>query len=172
MLWKDSCGYVWGKKNERVEVPITNERLRQSYYGVLDYKSKKFIVKEYDKGNSENTVKYLKYLLNYYDGKRLLIIWDNATYHKYGETRKYLKELNHNLAPKDWKITLINFATNAPEQNPVEDIWLQGKNNLRKHYYECSTFKNAKDLFFNYINDKKFKFKKVYLYDTYISYYK
>jgi putative transposase len=25
------CGYVWGKKNERVEAPIVNEKERQTY---------------------------------------------------------------------------------------------------------------------------------------------
>jgi len=27
VLWGDTLGYVWGKKNERIEFPITNERM-------------------------------------------------------------------------------------------------------------------------------------------------
>ena len=32
----DLQGYVWGRTGERVEVPIVNERERQTYYGALD----------------------------------------------------------------------------------------------------------------------------------------
>jgi hypothetical protein len=31
LLWGDLCGYVWGKTSERIEVPITNERQKQTY---------------------------------------------------------------------------------------------------------------------------------------------
>ena len=27
LLWGDVCGYIWGKSNTRIEVPIVNERL-------------------------------------------------------------------------------------------------------------------------------------------------
>jgi hypothetical protein len=33
LLWGDICGYVWGKKNEIVEVPIVNEKERHTYFG-------------------------------------------------------------------------------------------------------------------------------------------
>ncbi|MBW4539458.1 MAG: transposase [Myxacorys chilensis ATA2-1-KO14] len=31
-------------------------------------------------------------------------------------------------------IYCICFAPNAPEQNPIEDVWLQAKNYLRQRY--------------------------------------
>ena len=37
LLWGDMLGYVWGKQSERLEVPITNERERVTYYGALNY---------------------------------------------------------------------------------------------------------------------------------------
>ncbi len=30
LLWQDICGYVWGKTSERIEVPMTNEKLKQT----------------------------------------------------------------------------------------------------------------------------------------------
>jgi len=33
LLWGDVCGYIWGKSNRRIEVPI--ERQKQTYYGAL-----------------------------------------------------------------------------------------------------------------------------------------
>lgn len=37
LLWGDLCGYVWGKTSERVEIPMTNERSKQTYYGAVDF---------------------------------------------------------------------------------------------------------------------------------------
>ncbi|NES83155.1 MAG: hypothetical protein F6K10_18065 [Moorea sp. SIO2B7] len=46
-MWGDICGYVWGKTDQRIPIPITNEKQRQTYYGALDYPTRKMIVKEY-----------------------------------------------------------------------------------------------------------------------------
>ena len=51
LLWGDVCGYVWGKKNKRREVPMTNQRERQTYFGALNYQTKEFFVREYEAGN-------------------------------------------------------------------------------------------------------------------------
>lgn len=39
LLWGDICGYIWGKTSERIEVPVLNEREKQTYYGALNYYS-------------------------------------------------------------------------------------------------------------------------------------
>ena len=36
MLWGDTTGYVWGRRNEKTEVPIQNIKQRQTYYGALN----------------------------------------------------------------------------------------------------------------------------------------
>ncbi|WP_334812205.1 hypothetical protein [Nostoc sp.] len=30
LLWGDICGYIWGNTQERIEVPVLNERQRQT----------------------------------------------------------------------------------------------------------------------------------------------
>jgi putative transposase len=124
LLWGDVCGYVWGKTKIRVEVPMTNQRERQTYFGALNYQTKQFFVQEYGAGNSENTVLFVKYLQSLNKGARILIFWDGASYHRYGEMRDYLGKVNQNLEKSEWLIICELFAPNAPEQNPVEDIWL------------------------------------------------
>ena len=42
----DVCGYVWGKSNKRVEMPMANQRERQTYFGTLNYQTKQFFVRE------------------------------------------------------------------------------------------------------------------------------
>jgi len=53
---------------------------------------------------------------------------------------------NGDKKPENWSINCILFAPNAPQQNPVEDIWLQAKNFLRKYWYLCMSFKIVKFL--------------------------
>lgn len=161
VLWGDTLGYVWGKKNERIELPITNERMRQSYYGALDIHTKEFVLSEFDNADSRHTVSFVKQLRELRDGKKLLLIWDCAAYHRYSDMKEYLEEVNKGLEEKDWKVTCLLFEPNAPEQNPVEDIWLKGKNFLRSHFYENKTFQQVKESFTNFLNHQIFNFNKL-----------
>jgi len=68
--------------------------------------------------------------------------------------------VNQGLEEKDWKVTCMLFAPYAPDQNPVEDVWLQGKNFLRRHFYKNKTFQQVKESFFNFLNKKVFNFEK------------
>ena len=167
LLWGDVTGYVWGQTNQRIEVPIVNERQRQTYYGALNYCTQEFLVKAYDKGNSESTVEFLDYLQQQYPGQRLALFWDGASYHRSQEIRAYLQLINQNLAEALWQITCTRLAPNAPEQNPVEDIWLQAKRFIRKWYHLCSSFAVVKFLFTFVIHHQVFNFSKLSMYGAF-----
>ena len=62
LLWGDTLGYVWGKKNTKIEVAVSNERERQTYYGAVDCFTGNFYVSPFDGGNGVNTVAYVKFL--------------------------------------------------------------------------------------------------------------
>ena len=79
LLWGDVCGYIWGKTNTRIEVPIVNERQKQTYYGALDYFNHEFLVQAYPRANSEHTVSFLGYLQAQRPNQRIAIIWDGAS---------------------------------------------------------------------------------------------
>ena len=154
-------GYVWGTRNERIEITIENERERQTYYGAVDLHDGEFLIRAYDRADSRNTVSFLKHLYKKCKTPKLMIIWDKARYHRYAEMRKYLEEINKGLDEKDWKITCIFFEPNAPDQNPVEDIWLKGKNFLRKNFYRNKTFTQVKKCFFDFLSRQFFNFDKL-----------
>lgn len=159
-MWGDTIGYVWGRQNERTEIPIANVKQRQTYYGVMDLYNQEFILSPYEQGNGASTVSFIEYLQRLHPDKKLIILWDGAKYHCSEEVQTYLKTVNQGLDEKDWKVTCILFAPNAPDQNPVEAVWLQGKNFLRRHFYENKTFQQVKQSFFNFLNKKVFNFKK------------
>lgn len=167
LLWGDVCGYVWGKTSERVEVPIVNERKKQTYFGALDYKTKEFLTSAADTANSQTTVEFLKYLQLQRPGAKLLIIWDGASYHRSQLLKDYLNIVNHGLEELQWSITCKRFAPNAPEQNPVEDIWLQAKKMIREFYFLCHSFSVVKKLFEFCVHRQIFDFPKLHKYGVF-----
>ena len=75
-------------------MPIKNEKQRQSYYGAINYRTGTVTLKKYPQGNTENTIKFVKHLIEQNQGARLVIIWDGATYHYSHSFREYLKTVN------------------------------------------------------------------------------
>jgi len=166
LLWGDVCGFAWGKRNQAIEVPILNQKLRQTYYGAVNFQTQAFHLKPFSAGNGENTVAYINWLRDLYPDARLWLIWDGATYHR-SLMRDYLAEVNANLPEEQWLVTCILLAPNAPQQNPVEDIWLKGKNWLRKRFAHNKTFADVKQSFFDYLHNGIFSSAK---YDWYKEY--
>jgi len=148
---------VWGKRNQPIEVELTNERQRQTYYGAVNFQTHRFHLKAFRAGNGRHTVEYVEWLRTLYPTAKLLLLWDGASYHRYAEMQAYLTTLNPSLEPHEWLVTCLLFAPNAPDQNPVEDIWLQGKNFLPKHFSLHKTFAQVKHSFFDCLNDLKFE---------------
>jgi transposase len=59
---------------------------------------------------------------------------------------------------------LYLICPKCPEQNPVEDIWLQGKNLLREFASRCKFFAIVKRLFMFFMNRQILGFSKLYMY--------
>ena len=123
LLWGDTLGYAWGPRGERIEIPILNERDRQTYYGAVNLLSGSAFVMPAETGNGEHSVLFLNALRRNFQGRRLLIIWDRATYHRADLVKAYLKTLNGDRPEQERLIHLEYFAPHAPEQNPMEDVW-------------------------------------------------
>ncbi len=91
-------------------------------------------------------------------------IGDGASYHKSDEVKAFLTAENLHCEPEQWQVTCILFAPNAPQQNPVEDIWLQGKTLVRKYWNLCKSFSVIKWLFKLFTNHQRFDFPKLHQY--------
>jgi transposase len=168
LLWGDICGYIWGKTSERIEVPITNERERQTYYGAVNLYTQECLIQTYEKGNSESTIAFLKYLQEQYPlATQIVMIWDGASYHRSDEIKFYLSDINQGLDESTWKINCMRFAPNDPRQNPIEDIWLHAKKFIREWYHLCKSFRAVKCLFKFSINCQIFDFPKLFMYGNF-----
>lgn len=160
----DIEGYVWGKRGARVEVPVVNERDRQTYHGALDLLSQRVIMEAQPSGNTTNTIAYLKYLQPQWPQQRLLILWDGASYHRAQELQAFLAEVNGGLPEAQWPIHCVRFAPNDPTQNPIEDVWLQAKTWLRQMAGLKPSFAGLKALFEQFCALEIFDFPKMHRY--------
>ena len=167
LLWGDACGYAWGKTSIRIEMPMTNEREKQTYFSALNYQTKQFFVQRYKTATSANTVSFLKNLKALNSNARMLIIWNGASYYQYGERRDSLSEVDKDLEKSEWPLTCELFALHDPAQNPVEDIWLQAKRFIREHWSLCKKSSSVKKLFILATHDQYFNFPKVNMYGSF-----
>lgn len=103
----------------------------------------------------------MEYLRSQRPEANLLIIWDGASYHRSAAIQDYLDSLNRELEKEQWLINCKRFAPNAPQQNPVEDIWLQAKKLIREFYFFCHSFSIVKALFELAINGQIFDLPKL-----------
>ncbi|OUD13559.1 IS630 family transposase [Thioflexithrix psekupsensis] len=160
-LWGDICGYIWSKKGERTSIKMSNYRTSQTWYGAVNIYTGEFILDRAKKADTKYTIDFINWLIYRYKEARHVIIWDGASYHRSEGLRTYLEKLNGGLPESEWKVRLLRFAPNAPEQNPVEDIWLQGKNWVRKNFHRLSSFKEVTSMFETFLSGKVFKFNKI-----------
>ncbi len=112
----------WGDSKNRLKIPINNEKNRQTYYGAFNLFEPDLIVSEYPPGNGESLVNFVKELIkinqkeakkNNEEERKILIIWDGATYHKGQEIRELLGCVNQDLTEEEWKVTCELFGPNA-----------------------------------------------------------
>jgi transposase len=156
VVWGDVCGMVWGKRNTAIEVPMTNARERQTYSGAIKLLTKPVPLQERPVGAGTSPVAYLRWCQTRYPDKKVLLLWDGASYHRGQEMQTFLAQEKVGLAERDWKITCLRFAPNAPEQNPVEDLWLKGKTYLRKQFAVNKTFAAVKHSFSTFLRSLSF----------------
>lgn len=116
---------------------------------------------------SRNNINQKEAKKNNEEERQILIIWDGATYHKGKEMRELLACLNQNLTESEWKVICELFAPNAPEENPIEAVWLQLKNLRRRCHRFCKKFNIIKRLFKLLVDLKLFSFPNLEKYDAF-----
>jgi hypothetical protein len=93
-----------------VEVPIVNEKERQTYLGSVNIATGQCLSQAYPKGNGEHTIQYLKYLMSQCNDQRIALIWDGTKYHSSGEVKEFLSGVNNGLDESNWKFTCLRLA--------------------------------------------------------------
>ena len=112
----------------------------------------------YPVAQTDNTSDFLVELQSRYPDAKLTICWDNARWPKGTEMERFLAEVNGVLPPEDWPITCLNFAPHDPTQNPIEEVWRQGKGAVQKLRLVAKKFQEGVDAFERLLERQLFDF--------------
>lgn len=109
-------GYGWSIKGERAWISSSSPGLAKvSFYGVYFYNQGKVNILPFERANGDNTMLVLKTIKeNAGNNDEIILIWDNASYHKSKEVIKKAKDLN---------ITIQPLSAYSPDFMPVEHLW-------------------------------------------------
>jgi hypothetical protein len=103
-------------EGEQQRIEHTGSRKKFSAYISMVWPDQKLMYDFYDVMNSDNTIDHLEKLRKYVMKircKRLILIWDNASFHISRMVNDYVK------AQKDW-LTIVHLPKKAPYLNPNE----------------------------------------------------
>ena len=103
-------------EGEQQKIEHNGSRKKFSAYISMLWPDKKLMYDFYDVMNSDNTIDHLENLRKYVmkiRWKRLILIWDNASFHVSRIVHDYIK------IQKDW-LTIIYLPKKAPYLNPNE----------------------------------------------------
>jgi transposase len=150
--WETETRRAWLKRGEKTVLKVTRDKIGQSYFGAWNHDTHVCHLVPLVWQNQQTMIEALTTLVELYPDKRVVILWDNAKWHKGKELRAELGTGN----PLQ-NIHLINYAPYAPDMNPQEHVWRFGKEKISNQTFE--TFEELKKQFESAIESKIFDYK-------------
>jgi transposase len=114
---------MWLPVGVRTKIHVDREKSAQSYFGALNLRSGRMHLERIEgQQNAEQITHVLARFQRAHPDAKIAIVWDNASWHREKELIKLFKpgQLFEN-------ITLIRLPSYAPDHNPAEHVWNQGK---------------------------------------------
>lgn len=142
---------IWLPIGKYPKIDVSSNRKRRCVYGFLNPINGTQHAFKASGANSEETQKVLNKIGKFYKKKKIVIIWDNASWHKSETIKKFLKRTKHDFY-------LINFPPYAPEENPQEHVWKVGREHVTHNKFIKNIDKTT-NAFIRYINKTNFKYK-------------
>lgn len=142
LMWQDECWFSrfaqpnahdWGGilLMEREPAKDEVEKALACYGALRDDTKQMHLAFCSGQPNSDYTLLFIPQLLNIArdEGKRLLImIWDNASWHKSKQVRRWIRSHNQQAKQRgDVRLLVWLLPKKSPWLNPIEPRWLHGK---------------------------------------------
>lgn len=119
---------VWLPEGEFPRITCsTGGRKRRNVYGFLNMKTGQEHAFKTEYQNMYTTRDILQEIRSIYPTQRIILLWDNAGWHKGSVVQEYIQ--------KDKKIIHIPFPRYAPELNPQEHVWKEGRDKVTHNRY-------------------------------------
>lgn len=141
---------IWLPVGEYPKIEVATKRNNRSLYGFLDIKTGREYAFKDEWQNMFITEKILKKIRKRFPRKKILIIWDQAGWHRGSVVQNYIKKSNG-------KISAAYFPAGAPELNPQEHVWKAGRANVTHNNF-IDDIDAATDQFVNFLNQTKFEY--------------
>jgi transposase len=140
---------IWLPQGEYPKIEVASKRESRSIYGFLNIKTGQEHAFKTQWQNMYITGDILKKLRNIYPTQKLFLLWDKAGWHKGSEAQKFIKE--------DGSIETLYFPAAAPEENPQEHVWKNGRSQVTHNHFIADIDK-ATDQFVEYLNMTRFSY--------------
>lgn len=141
---------IWLPEGSQIKIECSNVRQRRSIYGFLDIKSGIQRAFKAERQTSEISAKILKKVLDQYAGKKILLLWDNAPWHKGNLMKAFLSTCSN--------FKIINFPPYAPDENPQEHVWKAGRAQITHNKFIPDIDIITRELL-GYFNNSTFKYQ-------------
>ena len=141
---------IWLPEGLTPYIEHSNTRKRRSIYGFLNVKTGEQIAFKAEKQTSEISAKILKKVLSQFPNKKVVLFWDNAPWHKGEHMRQFLTTCNN--------LFIINFPTYAPDLNPQEHVWKDGRAKVTHNTFIPDIDTTVRE-FLTYLNNTIFKYE-------------
>ena len=104
------CRNLLTELKKQPEILVTGERKRKSFYGAIDVKTGKEQVYVCDRQNQGETIILLDQLKKVYSGRKILLFWDNAPWHRGKKIKRYLRKSKDLELPTSYIFDEISFV--------------------------------------------------------------
>lgn len=138
---------IWLLKGEYPKIEVSNKKKNRSIYGFLNIRDGKEHAFKTEWQNMYITYNVLEKLRKIYPNQKILLIWDKAPWHKGFKAQEFIN--------KDNNIKIIEFPRAAPELNPQEHVWKNGRNKITHNKF-IMDIDYTTDKFVDYLNNTKF----------------
>lgn len=142
---------AWLKKGQKTVIQVDRHKQSQSYIGFLNQKDFKCEVYELPWQNSEEIFNAYKLFLANHPNKKIVIVWDNAPFHK---SKIIREELTKGKLLE--RVHLIAMPLYAPDHNSIEHVWGVTKQAISN--IQHTSFEQTNEAFTGFINSRRFKY--------------
>jgi transposase len=120
---------VWAKRGEPARVPAAGTDHKRAVFGAWDYRSERFSWQIGEKKNTKSFLDFLECLLAQRPPeRRLVLVMDNASYHRAAKVQEFLDEHSEQIEPF-W------LPPYSPELNLIEYAWGYLKQTATNNYF-------------------------------------
>ena len=119
---------LWTLRGIRPTVPAAGTNQRLCVYGALNYRTGQSHYMVHPKKNSQQFVEFLRQLVEHYSERRVILVIDNASYHRTKAVRLLLADHSDH-------VFIVWLPKYSPELNLIEGLWGYLKKSALNNYF-------------------------------------